>query len=250
MFIANIKYVIILMVIKMAEKKKNVTKKTAKTKEVETKKIEKETLEKVELPEKKKYTQEEIDAATKAAKKDMIKEFVPYLIIIIVVVIIRTFIMTPIDVSGESMYPTLHDDDIMLLYKLRLKTVGIRRFDIVVINTDEGKLIKRVIGLPGDKVKYEIVRDDDGNTKGILYVNGKTVEENFIDEAAKANTCKYNNIDICEREVEIPKDEYYVMGDNRGNSKDSRIIGPVEKKSITGITSVVIFPFSRFGSVK
>ena len=95
-----------------------------------------------------------------------------------------------------------------------------------------------------------ITRDDDGNTKGKLYINGETVEENFIDESAKASTCKYNNIDICEREVEVPKDEYYVMGDNRGNSKDSRIIGTVEKESIKGITSVVIFPFNRFGSVK
>ncbi len=238
------------MVINMAEKKKTVSKKTSKTKEVKEQKIDNEIEEKIELPEKKKYSQEEIDAATKAAKSDMVKEIVPYIIIIIVVVIIRTFIMTPIDVSGESMYPTLHDNDIMLLYKLRLKTVGIRRFDIVVINTDEGKLIKRVIGLPGDKIKYEIVRDDDGNTKGILYINGETVEENFIDEAAKASTCKYNNIDICEKEVEVPKDEYYVMGDNRGNSKDSRIIGPVKKESIKGITSVVIFPFNRFGSVK
>ncbi len=238
------------MVINMAEKKKTVSKKTSKTKEVKEQKIDNEIEEKIELPEKKKYSQEEIDAATKAAKSDMVKEIVPYIIIIIVVVIIRTFIMTPIDVSGESMYPTLHDNDIMLLYKLRLKTVGIRRFDIVVINTDEGKLIKRVIGLPGDKVKYEIEKDDDGNSKGILYINGEVVEENFIDETAKANTCKYNNIDICEGEVEVPKDEYYVMGDNRGNSKDSRIIGPVEKKSITGITSVVIFPFGRFGSVK
>ncbi len=212
--------------------------------------VEKEPTEKIEIPEKKKYTQEEIDAATKSAKKEMFKELVPYIIIIVFVVLIRTFIMTPVDVSGESMYPTLHNKDIMLLYKLRLKTVGIRRFDIVVINTDEGKLIKRVIGLPGDKIKYEIVRDDDGNTKGILYINGETVEENFIDEAAKASTCKYNNIDICEKEVEVPKDEYYVMGDNRGNSKDSRIIGPVKKESIKGITSVVIFPFNRFGSVK
>jgi signal peptidase I len=241
------------MVIKMAEKKNKKSETKPKTKkEVEVKKevIKEEKQDKIEIPEKRKYSQEEIDAATLAAKKDMIKEIVPYIIIIAVVVIIRTFIMTPIDVSGESMYPTLHDNDIMLLYKLRLKTVGIRRFDIVVINTDEGKLIKRVIGLPGDKVRYTITKDENDNTKGTLYINGEVVEENFIDEQAKANTCKYKNIDICEKETEIPNGEYYVMGDNRGNSKDSRIIGPVSKKDITGITSFVIFPFSRFGSVK
>lgn len=230
----------------MAEKKKTSSK-------TEEKKITKKTIdveEKIEIPEKKKYTQEEIDAATESAKADMFKEIFPYLVIIVVVVIIRTFIMTPVAVDGESMYPTLHDNDIMLLYKLRLKTVGINRFDIVVINTDEGKLIKRVIGLPGDKIKYEINKDEDGNSKGILYINGEIVEEKFIDEKAKANTCKYNNIDICERETEVPKGEYYVMGDNRGNSKDSRIIGTIEKKQIKGITSVVILPFKRIGSVK
>ena len=138
------------MVIKMAEKKK--TTKVKDTKELKEKEV-KET-EKVELTPKRKYTQEEIDAATKAAKRGMIQELLPYAIIIIVVVIIRTFIMTPVAVSGDSMYPTLHNNDIMLLYKLRLKTVGINRFDIVVINTGEGKLIKRVIGLPGDTIKY------------------------------------------------------------------------------------------------
>ena len=229
----------------MAEKKKTSNKETEKK---ETKNIEKD--EKIEIPEKKKYSQEEIDAATKAAKADMFKELFPYLVIIVVVVIIRTFIMTPVAVDGESMYPTLHDNDIMLLYKLRLKTVGINRFDIVVINTDEGKLIKRVIGLPGDKIKYDINVDEDGNSKGVLYINGEVVEENFIDEKAKANTCKYNNIDICESETEVPNGEYYVMGDNRGNSKDSRIIGTIEKKQIKGITSFVILPFGRFGTVK
>ena len=243
MFIANLNYDIISMVIKMAEKKK-----TTKTKEIKEKVVKEE--EKIEIPPRKKYTQEEIDAATKAAKRGMIEELLPYVIIIIVVVIIRSFIMTPVAVSGDSMYPTLHNNDIMLLYKLRLKTVGINRFDIIVINTSEGKLIKRVIGLPGDKVKYVIERDESDNSKGILYINGEVVEESFISEAAKANTCKFNNTDICENEITVPSGEYYVMGDNRGNSKDSRMIGTINKKDISGITSFTIFPFTRFGSVK
>ena len=209
---------------------------------------EKET-EKIEIPEKKKYTKEEIEEATKSAKKEMFKEILPYIIIIIFVVLIRTFIMTPVDVSGESMYPTLHDNDIMLLYKLRLKTVGINRFDIVVINSDDGKLIKRVIGLPGDKIQYKIEIIDDMK-KGTLYINGEATEESFISEVAKGNTCKFNNVDICEGEVEIPEGEYYVMGDNRGNSKDSRMLGTISKKDIKGITSFIIFPFKRFGTVK
>ena len=211
--------------------------------------VEKEPTEKIEIPEKKKYTQEEIDAATKSAKKEMFKELVPYIIIIVFVVLIRTFIMTPVDVSGESMYPTLHNKDIMLLYKLRLKTVGIKRFDIVVIDTDEGKLIKRVIALPGEKIQYKI--EDNGSSRvAHLYINGEEVEEKFITDTARINTCKYENTDTCEGEVTVPEGEYYVMGDNRGVSKDSRMIGTISKKDIKGITSFVILPFNRFGSVK
>lgn len=213
------------------------------------KKIEVAEEEKIEIPERKKYTKEEIEAATNAAKKEMFKEIMPYIIIIIFVVLIRTFIMTPIDVSGESMYPTLHNKDIMLLYKLRLKTVGIRRFDIVVIDTDEGKLIKRVIGLPGEKIQYKI-EDNGDSRKAILLINGEVVEENFISDTARVNTCKYDDTDICDNEITIPEGEYYVMGDNRGVSKDSRMIGTISKKDIKGITSFVILPFNRFGSVK
>ena len=211
--------------------------------------VEKEPTEKIEIPEKKKYTQEEIDAATKSAKKEMFKELVPYIIIIVFVVLIRTFIMTPVDVSGESMYPTLHNKDIMLLYKLRLKTVGIKRFDIIVIDTDEGKLIKRVIALPGEKIQYKI--EDNGSSRvAHLLINGEEIEEKFITDTARINTCKYDNTDICEGEVTVPEGEYYVMGDNRGVSKDSRMIGTISKKDIKGITSFVILPFNRFGSVK
>ena len=191
-----------------------------------------------------KVSNEVIEKNTKKAKKDMFEEYIPYLIIIFFVIIIRTFIATPVRVDGTSMNPTLKDGDVMLLYKLRLKTVGVNRFDIVVINTDEGKLIKRVIGLPGDKISYE-VNDDEEN--GTLYINGEKVKEDFITDIAKAQTCKYNS-DICLDEITVPDGEYYVMGDNRGNSKDSRMIGTIEKEDIAGIASVVIWPINRFGS--
>ena len=239
--------------VEVKETKKNTKKEVEEVKETKTKKVvkeepKKETTKKereiVELPPRKKYTQEEIDEATNKAKADLFKEIIPYIIIIVCVVFIRMFIVTPVDVSGSSMYPTLKDGDVMLLYKLRLKTVGINRFDIVVVNTDEGKLIKRVIGLPGDKISYEV--NDDEET-GTLYINGEKVKEDFITDIAKAQTCKYNS-DICLDEITVPDGEYYVMGDNRGNSKDSRMIGTIEKEDIAGIASVVIWPINRFGS--
>ncbi len=194
--------------------------------------------------------EEEVETNTKKAHKDMVLEYMPYVIIIIFVVLIRTFIATPIKVNGSSMSPTLYNGDHMLLYKLTPKTRGIKRFDIVVISTDSGKLIKRVIGLPGEKIKYEIIKDEEGKEKATLYINGQAVEENFISEEAKNATCVIDT-KICNgEEMQIPENEYYVMGDNRINSKDSRMIGTIEKERINGTTQIVLFPFNRIGKVK
>lgn len=192
----------------------------------------------------------EVEQNTKKAHKDMVLEYMPYVIIIVFVVLIRTFIATPIKVNGSSMSPTLYNGDHMLLYKLTPKTRGIKRFDIVVIKTDSGKLIKRVIGLPGEKIKYEVIKDEEENEHGILYINGEVVEETFLTEEAKNATCVYDT-KICNgEEVKIPDGEYYVMGDNRINSKDSRMIGTIEKDKIMGTTQIVLFPFNRIGKVE
>jgi len=98
-----------------------------------------------------------------------IKELLPYTIILVVVILIRSFIVTPIKVHGQSMYDTLEGNEIMLLYKFS----DIKRFDIVVANLiQDGKkvdtLIKRVYGLPGEKIKCE---------NGLIYVNDKKIED-------------------------------------------------------------------------
>ncbi len=186
---------------------------------------------------------------TKKAQWDLFLGYMPYIIIIFFVVIIRIFIATPVRVNGSSMSPTLKNNDTMLLYKLTKKMRGIRRFDIVVIQTDSGKLIKRVIGLPGEKISYRIEKDDEGNNIGVLYINDKKIEEPFLSEEAKVNTC-HDNWDICNSEITIPNNEYFVMGDNRINSKDSRMINSIDNKDILGTTEIVLFPFNRTGKVK
>lgn len=190
----------------------------------------------------------ETSKITRYAQLDMLLSLMPYLIIIFFVFLIRFFVATPVRVNGSSMYPTLKDNDYMILYKLTKHMRGIRRFDIVVIKTDSGRLIKRVIGLPGEKIKYRIEESDDGTTLGVLYVNDKKVEEKFLDESAKRNTCNDEWI-ICESEYIVPDGEYFVMGDNRGNSIDSRKIGTIESKNIEGTTKLIFFPFTRFGNV-
>lgn len=160
--------------------------------------------------------------------KKFIKESIPYIVIIIIVILIRSFIVTPVRVTGDSMIPTLKDGEIMLLYKLG----EIKRNDIVVIDTDssDGYIIKRLIGMPGDTVEYE---------KGKLYINGKQVEDKY----------GFGETEDFEK-VKLEDNEYFVMGDNRVWSKDSRVFGAVKKEDILGTTSITIFPFNKIGKVK
>ena len=163
-------------------------------------------------------------------KKNIKKELIEYLIIILVVLFIRFFIITPIKVQQKSMFPTLNPNDIMILDKIGLKLGNIERFDIVVIKHEKEYLIKRVIGLPGEIIEYK---------EGKLYVNGKQIPETFI---------RFNTADF-KLEEKIKDDNYFLVGDNRNNSTDSRTFGSINKKDIVGKTSLIVFPFNRFGLI-
>jgi len=165
-------------------------------------------------------------------KKDTTIEYFVYACIIITIILIRTFIVTPVRVNGESMYPTLNDGEIMLLNKINYRFHDIKRFDIVVVNTKDEKIIKRVIGLPGETLEYK---------NNVLYIDGQEVKEDFLKE--KTSDFKLSDLGI----EKIPADSYFVMGDNRDNSKDSRMIGPVKKEQITGRTRLVILPIKNNG---
>ena len=159
---------------------------------------------------------------------------------------IRYFLFTPIAVDGESMMPTLHDGDRMIVNKIGYKIGEPERFDIVVFHAPEQKnYIKRVIGLPGETLEY---KDDQ------LYINGEPIDEPYLD-AYKAQITEgtltedftlqdYVNLDV------IPEGYVFVMGDNRRYSKDSRHIGIVEQKEIIGNTSLIFWPFSDIQIVK
>lgn len=160
--------------------------------------------------------------------KKLLKEYGPFTLFVFLIIMVRIFICSPINVNGTSMSTTLKDGDIMLLNKIGLKN-GIDRFDIVVVKTDKNYLIKRIIGLPGEVLSYKDEK---------LYINGKVVED------------KYNlNFTGDIEPFRLMNDEYYVMGDNRGVSKDSRMIGAIKKKDIIGKTNFVIYPFNKFGKV-
>ena len=158
----------------------------------------------------------------------IIKSLMPYIIIIVVVILVRTFIATPVRVNGSSMYPTLKGNEIMLLNKLG----HINRFDIVVLKIDgrEDNLIKRIIGLPGETVE---IKDND------IYINDKKIEDKY------GYGVTYN-ID----KVTLKKDEYFILGDNRKISLDSRVFGTIHKDEIKGTTNFIMYPFKSFGKVK
>ena len=157
-------------------------------------------------------------------------------LVIIGVILLRQFVITPIQVVGTSMKPNLIDGELMLLNKITYKFNDIERFDIVVVDYASEPLIKRVIGLPGEKVEYKDNK---------LYINGELIEENF---KINGETDDYN---ISESGyTTIPSDMYFVVGDNRINSADSRIIGLIDRDIILGKANFVLFPFSKFGTVK
>lgn len=164
----------------------------------------------------------------------IVKEILPYMFIIIIVIILRTFIVTPAQVIGSSMEPTLYNSEIIILNKIHYKLSNIKRFDIVVIKMDNEKaLIKRVIGLPGEKVEYKDNK---------LYINGEYVPEDM--------TLNDETYDYILNYDKIPANKYFVMGDNRNNTLDSRIIGLIDEDNIVGKTNFVFFPLTKIRTVK
>lgn len=145
------------------------------------------------------------------------------------------YVISPIRVNGTSMDPTLENGDIMILNKIGYRITKIKRFDIVVIKYKDELLIKRVIGLPGEKIKY---------VNNTLYVNGKKLDEEFD----KTYTYNFSLKEI--GSTTVPDDSYFVLGDNREVSKDSRSIGFIDREDIIGKSSLTLFPFNRFGTKK
>lgn len=157
---------------------------------------------------------------------NFIKEYVPFLLLLIAILLFKKYLYSPLYVHGDSMLNTLHDGDIMILDIVGFKSSGLERFDIVVVNNDQELIIKRVIGLPGEIVEYRNNR---------LYINGEYVYDSY----GSSETEDFRYV--------IPNGEYFVLGDNRGNSLDSRYFGSFSEDKIMGKTKLVLFPFNRFG---
>lgn len=165
--------------------------------------------------------------------KEFIKDTLKYILIVIIVLVVYLYVASFQQVLGPSMQPNYQEGEIYLLNKLKYKITSPKRFEVIVLNNKKSKfMIKRVIGLPGEHIEY---RDD------TLYINGEVVKEAF------SKTLEPDETGILEKDVDlvIPDKCYYVLGDNRVNSEDSRMFGCVEKKDIVGKVEFRIWPLFK-----
>ena len=172
--------------------------------------------------------------------KEFIKDSLGLIATVVAVFLIIIYVATIQQVVGPSMNSTLKDGDIMILNKIGYRIFDIKRFDVVSLRNNSSKyFVKRIIGLPGEKIEY---------IDNVLYIDGKKYKEAFLDEGTITN-----NFSLTELGYEtIPEDMYLVLGDNRTNSQDSRDpkIGLINKEDILGKTSIRIWPISEFGFIK
>ena len=153
--------------------------------------------------------------------------------------LVITFVGQRTEVEGASMENTLHNGDNLIVDKLSYRFHDPERFDIIVFPfqfQDNTYYIKRIIGLPGETV--QIMYD------GSIYINGEKLEENYGMEVIKPET-----IGRAAEPIELGDDEYFVMGDNRNNSSDSRtdMVGNIKRENIIGKAWLRIWPVSDFG---
>ena len=159
------------------------------------------------------------------------------LAVIIVVALVRTFLFTNYIVYGQSMLPTIHDGERVIVNKIGYDFFEPKRFDLVIFHaTETTDYVKRVIGLPGDHIKYE---------EDTLYVNGEPLDEVFLDGYMEWHpgrlTRDFTLEDVVDADV-VPEGMVFVLGDNRLNSLDSRQIGFIDMDQIVGEANFSYWP--------
>jgi len=191
----------------------------------------------MEQEKKNKVKKEKKEEPKKSLKREIFEWIMVFVVAAAMAFVVRTFIFEPVRVDGSSMLNTLTDSEFMIATKFDYLLGDPERFDIVICNypnTSDGMYrVKRVIGMPGETMELRA---------GELYIDGQRIEQNF---------------DMTENETyfgpyTVPEGHYFVLGDNRNNSKDSRsvMVGPLERDMIKGHVRAVVFPFNKMRLMK
>ena len=177
----------------------------------------------------------------KKKKKSIVREVIRWILFLLLffggVYLIIHYVGERTVVSGESMYPALQDGDNLIVDKITYRFSDPRRFDLIVFPFQyQTFYIKRVIGLPGETVQIQ---------DGVIYINGKPLRENYGYEEIR-------NPGFASGTVTLGENEYFVLGDNRNHSADSRepSVGNIERADIIGRALLRIWPLSRIGLVR
>ena len=172
--------------------------------------------------------------------KEFLSDTIKYIIFIVVILVIAVYVVGLQQIVGPSMTPTLRIGDIVILDKLSYRFSEIKRDDIVALYYADTKfLVKRVVGLPGETVEFKDNK---------LYINGKYYEEKYLGDDIVTDNFSLEELNY----TTIPDDMYLVLGDNRGDSMDSRDsdVGLIPKKDIYGKVRFKIWPINEFKYVK
>lgn len=162
-------------------------------------------------------------------KTSLLKDLLEIVITsLIIVAVLKSFIIMPVQVIGKSMVPTLMPEQ--RGFSLIINTKNIDRFDICVVKSDK-LIVKRLIGLPNETIEYK---------DNVLYIDGIKYDEPYLHDDVITNDFK----------VELGPEDYFVMGDNRSVSKDSRAVGPFKLEDIKAHNILIFYPFADFGIKK
>lgn len=173
--------------------------------------------------------------SSKSSQEHSVRNLVEWVGIVVgalvVALVVKTFLIQAFFIPSLSMYPTLDKGDRVLVNKLSYKVHDVHRGDLVVFERPPGQpastikdLIKRVVGLPGDEIE---------GRAGVVYINGRRLAEPYLVDGVTTD-----NLPL----MTVPKGDVFVMGDNRGDSADSRVFGPIDEDSIVGRAFIRVWP--------
>lgn len=174
--------------------------------------------------------------------KELLNTGIYLLFVLVLTWLLITFVIQRTEVDGTSMVPTLEHGDNLFVDKISYRFKDPERFDIIVFPfkyKEDTYYIKRIIGLPGETVQID--------EKGNIYIDGEILKESYGLEVIKPE-----HIGRAAEPITLGEDEYFVMGDNRNNSTDSRsdMVGNIHRDDIIGRAWVRIWPFDKIGILK